>query len=170
MRRKSFGEFVDKKKRESVKQLEILKKILEQGGMRVDNFVNPDADDEPYIYCISPTRNGSFDGVRIYKIGEQIAFRVQKENKTHPYGSAYPLPIEEMFNDFLSDEGTDQRQAGKKVMEAVTKEIKRFFEKSIEAESNERKNSIDSEKNNSGDVSVRSTSGTDYSATVYNKS
>lgn len=170
MRRKSFGEFVDKKKRESVKQLEILKKILEQGGMRVDNFISPDADDEPYIFCVSPTRNGSFDGVRIYKIGDQLAFRVQKENKTHPYGSAYPLPVEEMFNDFLSDEGTDQRQAGKKVMEAVTKEIRRFFEKSIEAESDERESNIESDKDNSGDVSVRSTSGTDYSATIYNKS
>lgn len=74
------------------------------------------------------------------------------------------------FNYFLSDEGTDQRQAGKKVMEAVTKEIRRFFEKSIEAESDERESNIESDKDNSGDVSVRSTSGTDYSATIYNKS
>lgn len=170
MRRKSFGEFVDKKKRESVKQLGILKKILEQGGMRVDDFIDTNSDDDPYIYCVSPTRNGSFDGIRIYKIGEQLAFRVQKENKTHPYGSAYPLPIEEMFSDFLSDEGTDQKNAGKKVMEAVVKEIKRFFEKSLEAESEERERNIESDKDSQGNVSVRSTSGTDYSAQVYSKS
>ncbi len=170
MRRKSFGEFVDKKKRECVKQLTILKQILEHNGMRVDNFVNAESDDEPYIYCVSPTRNGSFDGVRIYKIGDQLAFRVQKENRTHPYGSAYPLPIEEMFNDFLSDEGTDQEKAGKKVMEAVAKEIKRFFEKSLEAESNEREKNIESDKDSAGNVSVRSTGGTDYSAMVFNKS
>jgi hypothetical protein len=169
MRRKSFGEFVDKKKRECVKQLGTLKKILEQGGMRVDNFLSPD-DDEPYIYCVSPTRNGSFDGIRIYKIGDQLAFRVQKESKTHPYGAAYPLPVEEMFNDFLSDEGTDQKKAGKKVMEAVIKEIRRFFEKSLEAESEEREKNIESDKDSAGNVSVRSTSGTDYSATIYNKS
>ena len=169
MRRKSFGEFVDKKKRESIKQLGILKKILEHHGMRVDNYLNAESDDEPYIYCASPTKNGSFDGVRIYKIGDQLAFRVQKESKTHPYGSAYPLPIEEMFNDFLSDEGTDQEQAGKKVMEAVSKEIRRFFEKSLEAENDEREKNIEGEESN-GNVSVRSTGGTDYSAQVYNKS
>jgi len=170
MRRKSFGEFVNKKKRECVKQLGILKQILEQGGMKVDNFIDADSDDEPYIFCVSPTKNGSFDGVRIYKIGDQLAFRVQKENKTHPYGSAYPLPIEEMFNDFLSDEGTDQKKAGKKVIEAVNKEIKRFFEKSLEAERDEKERNIESEEESGGSVSVRSTSGTDYSAQIYSKS
>lgn len=168
MRHKNFGEFLDKKKREGIHQLEIIKKLLEHGGMKVDNFLESHADEDPYIYCISPTKNGSFDGVRIYKIGDQLAFRVQKENKTHPYGSAYALPIEEMFNDFLSDEGTDQTHAGKKVMEAVVKEIKRFFEKSLDAERDERQSNIESEKENGGEVSVRST-GTDYSAMVYNK-
>lgn len=168
MRRKSFGEFVDKKKRESIKQLTILKQILEQGGMNVDNFLNSDSD-EPYIYCVSPTKNGSFDGVRIYKVGDQIAFRVQKESKTHPYGSAYPLPIEDMFNDFLSDEGTNQHKAGKKVMESVISEIKRFFEKSLEAESNERQRNIETDRDNAGNISVRGTGGTDYSAMIYNK-
>ncbi len=169
MRRKSFGEFVDKKKRECVKQLGILKQILEHGGMKVDNFINAESDDEPYIFCASHAKNGSFDGVRIYKIGDQLAFRVQKENKTHPYGSAYPLPIEEMFNDFLSDEGTDQKKAGKKVMEAVVKEIKRFFEKSLEAEKDDKEN-IESDKEGAGNVSVGSTGGTDYSAMIYSKS
>ena len=170
MRRMSFGEFVNKKMRECVKQLGLLKQILEQGGMKVENFIHADSDDEPYIFCASPTKNTSFDGVRIYKIGDQLAFRVQKENKTHPYGSAYPLPIEEMFNDFLSDEGVDQQKAGKKVMEAVNKEIRRFFEKSLEAESSEKQRDIESDKDSDGNVSVRSTGGTDYSAMVYNKS
>ena len=170
MRRKSFGEFVDKKKRECIKQLTILKQILEHHGMKVDNFVNAESDDEPYIFCVSPTKNGSFDGVRIYKIGDQLAFRVQKENRTHPYGSAYPLPIEEMFNDFLSDEGTDQEKAGKTVMEAVSKEIRRFFEKSLEAENEEREKNIESDRDSGGNVAVKSTGGTDYSAMVYNKS
>jgi hypothetical protein len=168
MRRKSFGEFVDKKKRECIKQLGILKQILEQGGMKVENFIHAESDDEPYIFCASHAKNASFDGVRIYKIGDQLAFRVQKENKTHPYGSAYPLPIEEMFNDFLSDEGTDQKKAGKKVMDAVIKEIKRFFEKSIEAENDEKERDIES-NDGAGNVSIGSTGGTDYSAMVFNK-
>ena len=75
-----------------------------------------------------------------------------------------------MFNDFLSDEDVDQQKAGKKVMEAVNKEIRRFFEKSLEAESSEKQRDIESDKDSAGNVSVRSTGGNDYSAMVYNKS
>lgn len=168
MRKNTFGQFVDKKKRESIDQLTILKKVLEHGGMKVENFLTTDSEDDPYIYCISPTKNGSFDGVRIYKIGEQLAFRVQKENKTHPYGSAYPLPIEDMFHDFLSDEHMDQTQAGKKVIESVGKELRRFFDRSLEAERVERERNIEADRDNGGSVFVRS-GGTDYASLVYNK-
>lgn len=166
MRQKSFGEFVDKKKRESIRQLRLVKQLLEASGLKVENFLSVE-DDEPYVFCHMPGNNGSFDGIRIYKIGDQLAFRVQKENKTHPYGKAYPLPIEEMFHDFLSDEDVDQRKAGKKVIESVVKEIRRFFDKSVEAEREERdqENNMDDAH---GNVLVRTT-GTDYSSLVYNK-
>lgn len=168
MRNNSFGEFVDKKKRESIRQLKLLKQLLESSGLKVENFLTTDSDDDPYIFCFMPTRNGSFDGVRIYKIGNQIAFRIQKENKTHPYGSAYPLPIEDMFHDFLSDEDVDQMKAGERVIESVTKEIRKFFDKSIEAEKEERDETLDKDKDPQGNVLVRTT-GTDYSSLVYNK-
>jgi len=168
MRQKSFGNFVDKKKRECVRQLRLLKQLLESSGMKVENFLNAE-DSEPYVFCHSPGRDGSFDGVRIYKIGDQLAFRVQKENQTHPYGKAYPLPIEEMFHDFLSDEDVDQMKAGKKVIESVNKEIRRFFDKSVEAERDERSQGVDGDEGDSeGNVMVRTT-GTDYSSLVYNK-
>jgi hypothetical protein len=168
MRNHSFGEFVDKKKRESIRQLKLIKQLLESSGLKVENFLTTDSDDDPYIFCFMPTRNGSFDGVRIYKIGNQIAFRIQKENKTHPYGSAYPLPIEEMFHDFLSDEDVDQMKAGERVIESVVKEIRKFFDKSVEAEKEEREESLDKDKDSQGNVLVRTT-GTDYSSLVYNK-
>jgi hypothetical protein len=62
MRRKSFGEFVDKKKRECVRELGLVKSLLERSGMKVENFLENDSEDEPYIYCLNPTKNGSFDG------------------------------------------------------------------------------------------------------------
>ena len=167
MRTKSFGEFVDKKKREAVRQLTLLKQLLESGGLKVENFLTNDGD-EPYIFCYSSSGGGGFDGIRIYKIGDQLAFRVQKENKTHPYGTAYPLPVEEMFHDFLSDKDVDQMIAGKKVVEAVTKEVRRFFDKSGEAEKDDRSNSL-KQSDGQGDVLVRTT-GTDYSALVFAKS
>lgn len=168
MRHRSFGEFVDKKKRESVRQLGLVKQLLERHGLKVDNFTSPEDDEEePYIFCHNHLKAGSFDGVRIYKIGNDLAFRIQKESKTHPYGSAYPLPIESMFYDFMSDEDVDQKKAGQKVIEAVGKEVRRFFDKSAEADRDYRKRDL--EKEGQGNTYIRST-GTDYSSLVYTKS
>jgi len=123
-------------------------------------------DSEPYIFCYNPSKTGSFDGLRIYKIGNDLAFRIQKENKTHPYGSAYPLPIESMFYDFLSDKGVDEKKAGEKIIEAVGKEIRKFFEKSLEADRAQREEDI--EQDSAGSVITRS-GGTDYSSMVFSK-
>lgn len=165
MRHRSFGEFVDKKKRESIHQLRLVKSLLERGGMKVENFLEAEDDShEPYIFCHNPTKTGSFDGIRIYKIGTDLAFRVQKESKTHPYGSAYPLPIETMFYDFLSDDGVDEKKAGQKIIESISKEVRKFFDKSAEADREEREKGVDG----MGDVMVRNT-GTDYSSMVYGK-
>lgn len=166
MKRRTFGEFVDRKKRESVRQLTIIKQLLESNGLKVENFLI-EGDDEPYIFCYNPMNTGSFDGIRIYKIGNTIAFRIQKENETHPYGSAYQLPVEEMFHDLLGDDGMDQEKAGSEVIKGVAKEIRKFFDKSAEAESNERESS-ELNQGSAGNALVKTT-GTDYSALVYNK-
>lgn len=167
MRKKLFGEFVDKKKRESVRQLLLLKQLFEATGIKVENFLTNNEDD-PYVFVHTPGKNGSFDGIRVYKIGDQIAFRIQKENKTHPYGQAYPLPVEEMFHDFLSEQDVDQLKAGKKVIESVSKEVRKFFDKSVEAERSERDANIEG-NDSQGSVMVKTT-GTDYSSLIYNKS
>ena len=166
MKHRSFGDFVDKKKRDSIRQLRIINKILEKHGMRVDSFLDTNEMHDPYVFCYNPNRDSGFDGIRIYKVGSNLAFRIQKESKTHPYGAAYTLPIESMFNDFLSDDGTDEAKAGKKIIEAVNKEVKKFFERSLEAERDDRKQGI--ENNAGGSVLVRTT-GTDYSSLIYNK-
>lgn len=152
---------MDKKKREEIHQLNLIGKLLERNGMKTDNFSDGE---DPYIFCSDPAKNSVFNGVRIYKAGDQFAFRIQKERKTHPYGAAYPLPIEEMYDDFLSDEKTDELKAGKKVVEAVSNEIRRFFDKSAEAERKEReKDSL-----NNGDVIARSI-GSDYSTKIWSR-
>lgn len=164
---RTFSEYLDKKQRDTLKHLGIVKKLLERNGMKVESFLDTDKDDEPYIFCYNPSRNTSFDGVRIYKIGSSIAFRIQKENQTHPYGKAYPLQIEEMFNDMVGEKDADQKEVGQKVIELVAKEIKKFFERSVEAEKDERRSSIDGYMN-AGNVLVRTT-GTDYSSLVHSK-
>jgi hypothetical protein len=128
----SFGEFVDKKGREAKKQLSIVREMLQRNGMRVVDYVESDEND-PYIFVYSPQSDSSFAGVRIYKIADKIAFRICREEKTHPYGRAYALKIPEMFNDLVSDD-FKQEEAGKKVIESVVKEVQKFFATSAKAE------------------------------------
>ncbi len=131
MAHKTFGEFVDRKKRDTIKHLKLLKKVLESKGFTVQSFVSND-ESPSYIYCHNPDRNAEFQGIRVYEILGKMAFRVQNEATTHPYGSAYSIPVEDMYTDFLSED-EDEAKAGKKVIEAIVNEVKRFFERSNRA-------------------------------------
>lgn len=157
---KSFGEFVDKKTRETKKQLDIIKRVLEKHGIKAKSHVD---DLDPFIFVEDPTKQLSFGGVRIYKIGDIISFRVQKEEKTHPYGRAYALDIEAMYKDLTSDD-ISEGKAGEMVMQAISKEIRSFFTKSSDAEKDLR----DSELNGDGSIALTGGSGTDYSSLVHN--
>jgi hypothetical protein len=150
----TFREFVDRKTREAKKHLGTLKKILKRDGMEVKDFLE---EEDPYIYVANPIGNLSFDGVRIYKIGGEVAYRIQKEDKTHPYGKAYVLDVEGMFHDLLSDNIGEQK-AGE--------EFKKFFSKSSEAEKDLRASEFDYAGDSMKGMVVNP-SGTDYSNTVH---
>ena len=66
-----------------------------------------------------------------------VAYRIAREAETEPYGTAYQLDLENMYNDYMS-EITHPEKAGKKVIESVAKEIKTFFKKSADAEEENR--------------------------------
>ena len=161
----NFREFVSTKKREAVKQLRVIKAVLEKEGFTVDGFLN---DEDPYIYVNTTDDNLSFDGIRVYKIGESFAYRIQKEKDTHPYGRAYQLDIEEMFNDFVSEHG-DEEKAGKRAMEALAGEIKHFFKKTVEAEKEIKIGDVLDDEDGESGVLMRP-SGLDYSTMVSSKS
>lgn len=155
-----FREFVDRKQREAVKHLKLLEQLFKQGNVRVQNFVE---EEEPYIFVHSPDDKLSFDGIRIYEIGDSIAYRVQKEPETHPYGKAYQLDLEEMFNDFMS-ENMKEEKAGQEVIKSVIEEVKKFFKKSADAEAD-----MEEENPDGSQIQLR-TGGTDYSGLVQSKS
>jgi hypothetical protein len=158
-----FTEFIDKKERESKKQLKIIEKILHAHGMEVKDHLD---DDDPYIFVRNIKKNTMFEGIRIYKVGDQIAFRVQKEEKTEPFGKAYPMNIEEMFTDLVTDHKPEE--AGKRIIVAVTTEVKKFFERSSLAEKEIRDKEL--ERDPWGKVVVRSSDyGMDYSNLTYMK-
>jgi hypothetical protein len=154
-----FLEFVDRKQREAKKHLNLIERLLRKGGMEVYSHLE---DEEPYIFVKSPSHKVSFDGLRIYEIGQMVAYRVQKEEKTQPYGRAYMLDIEDMFNDFMS-ENMEEDEAGKRVVESVVKELKKFFAKSAEAERDMKGQEQD------GMGIILKTGGSDYSSMVTNK-
>lgn len=155
-----FLEFVDRKQREAKKHLKLIERLLRKGGMQV--YPHLEDEEQPYIFVKSPNHKLSFDGLRVYEIGEMIAYRIQKEEKTHPYGKSYLLDIEDMFNDFMS-ENMEEDEAGEKVIESVVEELKKFFTKSSKAEQEMRDSGQD------GAGLIIKTGGTDYSSTVLNK-
>jgi hypothetical protein len=159
---KTFSQFVDKKTRKAKKHLQMIEKILTKQGMTIKNHL--DEGDEPFLFLVSPLNKVSFGGVRIYQTGESVVYRVQKEEKTHPYGRAYRLDIQEMYEDLISDQ-INEEQAAKEVMQAIIKELQQFFEKSYEAERELRVGDYDRDGDPLGRVVARST-GTDYSNMV----
>jgi len=158
-----FIEFIDKKERETKKQLKIIEQILLSNGMTVKNHLD---DDDPFLFVYNPSKNTFFEGIRIYKVGDQISFRVQKEASTEPFGRAYPMDIETMFEDLISDYKPEE--AGKKIISAVTTEVKKFFNRSAIAEKDLRDKEFD--RDPWGKVVVRSSDyGMDYSNLTYMK-
>ena len=159
---RNFKDFLNKKTRKSKQQLHTVKKVLEEQGLDVkDNL----GSDDPYLFVKNPTnKRTSFSGVRIYKIGDQIAYRVQKEEKTHPYGVAYLLDLESAFSDFLSD--MKEEQAVEEVIKAVGVELKAFFEKSSDAESQIKRIQISDKDDPMRTTSVKDM-GADYGATIF---
>ncbi len=160
----TFREFVNRKQRESTKHLGLIKKTLEKQGMLVNDFLK---EEDPYVFVKSNNQKLSFDGVRIYQIGGDMCYRIQKESKTHPYGKAYLLDVEGMYDDLISDRVKEEK-AGKKVMKAIAEELKNFFRKSADAERELQSGEFERKNDPLGRTTVKST-GTDYSNQVSSK-
>jgi len=156
---RQFLEFVDRKQRETKRQLKLVEKALRKGNFHVYSHLE---DDDPYLFVRSPSKKLSFEGIRVYTIGDQVAYRVQKMEKTEPYGKSYSLNIEDMFNDYMGED-MDEEEAGKKVVESMVSELKKFFSKSEEAEEEMRS------KTGDGVGLIVKTGGSDYSSTVLNR-
>lgn len=148
-----FLEFVDRHQREGRRQLKIVAAVLKAGGLQVADH---SSDEEPYVFVKGPPL--SFGGVRVYQVGDMLAYRVAKSEKTEPYGTAYKLDLEMMFNDFMGEEPSED-EAGKKTAHAAASELTRFFQKSQKAEQELR------ERPDEPGLVLRS-GGTDYSSLV----
>jgi hypothetical protein len=125
-----FKSFLDNKKRTSRKQLRIIKRVLLQNKkFEIKDYTETE---NQYLYIKSPIQL-SFGGVRLYKIGDTFALRVQNEPDSEPYGKAFILEIEDCFNDLVSESG-DELKAGQQSMKIFVDSIINFFEESKKAE------------------------------------
>lgn len=124
-----FSAFVDKKTNKARKELEVVRDVLKEGGVAVEDFLK---EEDPYLFVPSSKQSLDFGGVRIYKVGNNMAYRIQNEKKTQPYGTSYPLDIEGMFEDLISD--MKEEEAAQEIKKAIVEEINNFFKKSLEAQ------------------------------------
>lgn len=159
---KTFLEYITQEKRRDKKELKTLKKVLEN-DFKVKAFLE---DSDPYIF-VKSNENTSFGGIRIYKIGNKVAYRVQQEEDTHPYGKAYLINVEDIFSDLISDM-KDEIKAGTELMKIISEDIKSFFNKSLDAEKGLDKE-LDSNRDDPLGKVIINTQGTDYSNLIFNK-
>jgi hypothetical protein len=136
-------------------------KVMQHEGFTVDSHLEDE--DDPYIFIKAGKGNLSFEGVRLYKIGDSIAYRVQKESKTHPYGKAYLLDVEGTFNDIIAETGSEAK-AGEYLMKSLNKEFKKFFEKSEVAEKELR--SVEEDPDNPGGGVLLRNASSDYATSI----
>jgi len=153
----TFTDFADKRKRKSIKELKTLMEIFKVNGFVVKDYLE---ENDPYIYIYARTKDLSFDGVRVYKIGNAISYRTQKKENTHPYGRAYLLDVTGMYDDLISDH-KKEIAAGKIVIETIVNEINKFFDTSVDAEKLLRHDNIEKFKDPLSRAVVN-VSGSDY--------
>ena len=123
-----FSSFLDIKNKKTIKELSILKDALSK-HFKVESFLERE---NPYIFLRANKSDEdlNFEGVRIYKIGSDMAYRIQNENETEPYGQAYPLNLEKMFEELLPDMGDEK--AAKIIQDCLVDEFNNFFKRSSE--------------------------------------
>lgn len=161
-----FSSFLDIKNKKTIKELNILKEILSK-NFEIKTFLEQSS---PYIFLKPKNSDLDFEGVRIYKIGSNWAYRIQNESDSEPYGKAYPLELESMFEEIIPD--SDEEEAGEIIANALIEEFNNFFKLSSKIEKELGNNSIElnlSEPNMTGGdpkVIIGSNSG-DFSNSIY---
>lgn len=154
-----FSSFLDIKNRKTKKELSIIKEIL-SNSFTVEDFLDKE---NSYIYLRS-NEDSPFQGVRIYKIGSNFAYRIQNEKETEPYGKAYPLNLEEIFNDIIPD--MSEEEAGEVIANALVEEFSNFFKKSLEIQKDFMIGKINKSDDPSSTIITSSNSG-DFSNSIY---
>lgn len=132
---KVFKEYHDQVHFDIMNKLQLVKKVFEKCGFRVDDFTK---EDSPYVFLYAPLQNLSFKGVRVYFIGDNLGFRVAKMPETLPYGTAYSLHFQDVFDEILDNSGKNSDKEKTKLLREFCKvigdQMRKFFKDTKKAE------------------------------------
>jgi hypothetical protein len=126
----TFLEYSYAKNKETKRRLLLVKKCLEKDGLKVEDVTD---DVKPYIFCYTPLKNLSFDGVRIFENGSTMSFQTAKNKTTLPYGMPRELSVNDMYIQIAEVE-PDKEKATEELVKEVAKVIRGFFKQSKIAE------------------------------------
>lgn len=156
-----FTKFLDSKHRSYRRKLSIIENVLKAFNIKVESYLNQS---DSYLYVPADVDGLSFNGIRIYGIGDIIAFRVQNESTSHPYGKSYEIKIEELFNTLISED-MDSTKAGKEVAKYIKEELISFVKTSVKAE----EESAGMTKDDGFGKIIVNPYGIDYATSIFNK-
>jgi hypothetical protein len=151
-------------------RLKDLYRLLKAGGLVVVDKTNEQND--PHLWVQAHPTPQEFSGIRVYLLGNICAFRVQKLETTEPYGKAYLMDLQGIFDKILEKMGNkaqkSSKEAVKELIKSVSGEINAFYHDSIKDEEEFVQDQLyGPERSDVGGAALVPSSGFDYSMKVY---
>jgi len=145
--------------------LETLLRIFRSDGLKVHEFL--DRKKDPYIYVFNPLNDLSFQGISVYKHGDILCYRPQRYQDSQPYGAAYLVKMQDIYDDLIYKE-KEKSRALSVLCKKLCKDVRSFFRQSKGAEDSIMKSQMrsPSDIDGTGQIVIRNT-GTDYSDKIY---
>jgi excinuclease UvrABC helicase subunit UvrB len=167
---KTFLEYSTHRVREhDPKKLELLFKALTKSGLFVAD--KTDLEKDPHLFVQAIPEPEEFEGIRIYILGNICAYRVQKLKDTEPYGKAYFLDVQKMYDDAIKDIGDAGDQNKKIYVDALIKKLgeklQKFYKDSVKDEEEFISSQIDGDnRTDIGGAMLAPANGGDYANKV----
>lgn len=148
-------------------KLKLLLSALTKAGMFV--LDKTDMEKDPHLFVQAIPQPEEFEGIRIYILGNICAYRVQKLKDTEPYGKAYLLDLQGMYDDSIRELGTkgDKKFYIEDLLSKLGNKLKKFYFDSIRDEEEYIQSQLDGEDmTDIGSAMVVPTNGGDYANKV----
>lgn len=148
-------------------KLKLLLAALTKAGLFVTDKTHEEKD--PHLFVQAIPQPEEFEGIRIYILGNICAYRVQKLRDTEPYGKAYLLDLQGMYDDSIKQLGTkgDKKFYVEDLIKKLGAKLKKFYIDSIKDEDEYLQSQLDGDdRTDIGGAMIAPTNGGDYANKV----